>query len=170
VLRLFSLYATLFFVFCPRFPSPSSEEALDFAQGDIEKDKVKGHFRIGLLFILMALAVSCARLFPERVPSVKAPSGIRQVSFEIIARDYACHPSVIAVDREGRSVLITLTFKSQGKRHVILIPAGGVRKHLEPGEKLTVEFVADRSGIYKFGCTRFPFLTPFSKKGKLAIK
>lgn len=150
--------------------SPSPEEALGFARGAIEKEKVKGHSLVGLLFILMALAVSCASLFPERVPSVKAPSGIRHVSFEVIARDYACHPSVIAVDREWRSVLITLTFKSVGKRHVILIPAGGVRKYLEPGEKFTVEFVADRSGIYKFGCARFPLLTPLSKNGKLAIK
>jgi len=137
---------------------------------DGRRIRVKGHFLIGLLAVLMALAVSCARLFPERVPSVKAPSGIRQVSFEIIARNYACYPSVIAVDREGRSVLITLTFKSVGKRYVIVIPAGGVRKYLEPGEKLTVEFIADRSGIHKFGCTRFPLLTPLSKRGKLAIK
>lgn len=128
---------------------------------------VKSRLLTGLLVLSL---LACTRLFPDRAPPAKAPSGVKRVSFEVVARDDACSPSVIAVDREGRSVLIALTFRSEGKRHVISIPDWGVRKYLNLGEEATVEFLAERSGIYEFGCGSSPLLTPFSWKGKIAIK
>ncbi|MFN3477193.1 MAG: cupredoxin domain-containing protein [Candidatus Methylomirabilales bacterium] len=124
-----------------------------------------------LLAGLLVLGLfACTRLFPDKAPLAKAPSDVKRVSFEIVARDDACSPSVIAVDRERRSILIALTFRSEGKKHVIAIPDWGVRKYLDPGQEATVEFLAERSGIYEFGCGSFPFLTPFSWKGKIAVK
>lgn len=120
--------------------------------------------------LLVLSLFACTRLFPDKAPLAKAPSGVKRVGFEIVAKDDACSPSVIAIDREGRSVLVVLTFRSEGKRHVIAIPDWGVRKYLDPGGEATVEFLAERSGIYEFGCGSFPLLTPFSWKGKIAVK
>ncbi|MBF8261345.1 MAG: hypothetical protein HW376_874 [candidate division NC10 bacterium] len=92
------------------------------------------------------------------------------LSFTMIARNYRCEPSVMAVDREGRSALVTLTIRSDGVRHVFSIPDLGIRRYLEPGQEATIEFLAERSGVFDFGCTRFPVITPLDHKGKLAIR
>jgi nitrous oxide reductase len=88
----------------------------------------------------------------------------------MIARDYRCDPSVLVVDREGRSALIRVTIRSEGARHVFSIPDLEVRRYIEPDQEITVEFLAERSGVFEFGCTRFPLITPLNHKGKLAIR
>jgi plastocyanin domain-containing protein len=88
----------------------------------------------------------------------------------MIARNHRCEPSVIAVDREGRSALVTVTIRSDGAGHVFSIPDLEVRRYLESGQETTVEFLAERSGVFEFGCTRFPWISPLDHKGKLAIK
>jgi hypothetical protein len=35
---------------------------------------------------------------------------------------------------------------------------------------VAIPLLAERSGIYKYGCTSFPWLGPFTTTGKLAIK
>ncbi len=76
----------------------------------------------------------------------------------------------MAVDREGRSALVKVTVRSEGARHVFTIPDFEIRRYLEPGQETTVEFLAERSGIFSFGCTRWPVMTPLDHKGKLAIR
>lgn len=112
----------------------------------------------------------CTVLFPETSPPAGAPAEAKRLSFTMVARDYRCEPSVIAVDREGRSVLVRVTIRSDGRRHVFSIPDLEVRRYLEPGQETSVEFLAERSGVFDFGCTRFPLVTPLDHKGKLAIK
>ena len=112
----------------------------------------------------------CANLFPEIFPPTGAPPDVKKLSFSMVARNYRCEPSVLAVDREGRSALVKLTVRSEGARHIFSIPDFEIRRFLEPGKETTVEFLAERSGIFSFGCTRFPLITPLDQKGKLAIK
>jgi hypothetical protein len=128
--------------------------------------------RPGVWFgLLLAIAIAgCAGLFPETFPPTGAPASAKRLSFTMIARNYRCEPSVMAVDREGRSALVTLTVRSDGVRHVFSIPDLGIRRYLEPGQEATVEFLAERSGVFDFGCTRFPVITPLDHKGKLAIR
>lgn len=122
-------------------------------------------------WLLLANAITgCASLFPETFPPTGAPASAKRLSFTMIARNYRCEPSVMAVDREGRSALVTLTVRSDGVRHVFSIPDLGIRRYLEPGQEATVEFLAERSGVFDFGCTRFPVITPLDHKGKLAIR
>lgn len=122
-------------------------------------------------WLLLANAITgCAGLFPETFPPTGAPASAKRLSFTMIARNYRCEPSVMAVDREGRSALVTLTVRSDGVRHVFSIPDLGIRRYLEPGQEATVEFLAERSGVFDFGCTRFPVITPLDHKGKLAIR
>ncbi len=118
----------------------------------------------------LLLATGCASLFPETSPPAGAPSEAKRLSFTMVARNYRCEPSVIAVDREGRSVLVKVTIRSEGVRHIFSIPDLGIRRYLQPGQEATVEFLAERSGVFDFGCTRFPLITPLDHKGKLAIK
>lgn len=112
----------------------------------------------------------CATVFPEISPPAGIPAEAKRLSFTMTARNYRCEPSVIAVDREGRSALVTVAIRSDGARHVFSIPDLEVRRYLEPGQEATVEFLAERSGVFAFGCTRFPWISPLDHKGKLAIK
>ncbi len=123
----------------------------------------------GLVLILIGLT-SCTTLFPERNPPARAPEGIRRVSFFVIAWNDQCYPSVIPVDRDGRSVLVSLTFRSDGKNHVISIPAFGIRRYVKRDEEVTVEFLAERSGIFSFDCGPLPFPSPLGGNGRIAIK
>lgn len=122
-----------------------------------------------LLSLLFSLA-SCTMLFPERNPPARAPEGIRRVSFSVIAWNDQCYPSVIPVDRDGRSVLVSLTFRADGKDHVISIPAFGIRRYVKKDEEVAVEFLAERSGIFSFDCGPLPFPSPLGGNGKIAIK
>ncbi len=139
-----------------------------------EKPEIKKIMRGGhwvRLWLLPILAITgCAGLFPDTSPPAGAPSEAKRLSFTIVARNYRCEPSVIAVDREGKSALVKMTIRSEGARHVFSIPDLGIRRYLQPGQEVTVEFLAERSGVFDFGCTRFPLITPFDHKGKLAIK
>ena len=116
------------------------------------------------------VATGCAGLFPETSPPAGAPPEAKRLAFTMVARNYRCEPSVIAVDREGRSVMVKVTIRSEGARHIFSIPDLEIRRYLEPGQETTVEFLAERSGVFDFGCVRFPFITPLDHKGKLAIK
>ncbi len=120
--------------------------------------------------IIAITMMGCGGLFPEASPPTGAPAEVKRVSFTLIARNFRCEPSVIAVDREGRSALVKVTVRSEGTRHVFTIPDFGIRRYLQPGQEATVEFLAERSGVFSFGCTRFPVMTPLDHKGKLAIK
>lgn len=127
-------------------------------------------YRSRLLALPVAALTGCAGLLPDTAPPAGIPAEAKRLSFTMVARDYRCEPSVIAVDREGRSVLVKVTIRSDGARHVFSIPDLEIRRYIEPGQETTVEFLAERSGIFVFGCTRFPVITPLDHKGKLAIK
>ena len=109
-------------------------------------------------------------LFPEISPPAGVPAEAKRFSFTMIARNHRCEPSIIAVDRAGRSALVTVTIRSEGARHVFSIPDLEIRRYLEPDQETTIEFLAERSGVFEFGCTRFPWISPLDHKGKLAIK
>ena len=139
--------------------------------GRLEITKIvrPGH-RVWLCLPLVIAMMGCASLFPETSPPTGAPADVTRLSFAIVARNFRCEPSVMAVDRGNRSALVKVTIRSEGARHVFSIPDFGIRRYLEPGQEATVEFLAERSGIFSFGCTRYPLITPLDHKGKLAIK
>jgi hypothetical protein len=116
------------------------------------------------------LVTGCGSLFADRTPPATASADVRRVTFEIVARDNQCEPLVLAVDRQGRGLLITFRVTSVEKDHVFLIPDLGVRKTIPAGTEVTIPVLADRSGIYPFGCTGLPWLGLTDAKGKLAIK
>ena len=118
----------------------------------------------------LLLAGGCGWLFPDHTYSVLRPADARQVTVEVVARDNRCEPAVLAVDREGRAVLITFQVTSVGKEHVFLIPDLAMRRRIPADSRADVEMLADRSGIYEYACNSQPFIGPFVTTGKLAIK
>ncbi len=121
----------------------------------------------------VALAAGCGSLFADRMPAASAPPDVNQVTFEIVARDSRCEPSVLAADRQGRSLLIIFQVASVGKQHIFLIPDLDVRMTIPAGSQVSIPVLAERSGIYPYGClgvTWMGRLGPLDARGKLAIK
>jgi Cupredoxin-like domain len=123
-----------------------------------------------LLVALLVLAAGCRPFFPDRLPKASAPPNVRRTTFEVVARDNQCEPSVLAADRDGRGLLLTFRVTSVGKQHVFLIPDLNVRQTIPAGTEVSIPVLADRSGIYQYGCTGLPWLGFSDAKGKLAIK
>jgi cupredoxin-like protein len=123
----------------------------------------------GVLMLVLWLAVGCG-LLAENAPKVTAPEDVKRITFEIVARNNRCEPTVLAADREGRSLLINFKVNSVGKQHWFIIPELHVRKTVPAGTEVTIPVVAEWSGIFEYGCTGLRWLGPSDSKGKLAIK
>ena len=126
-----------------------------------------------LPFILLSLLlpiVGCGRLFGDRVPEQLIPAEAKKVGFELVAQDNRCEPAVLAADRGGRALVITLQVTSVGKEHVFLIPDLNIRQTVAPQATVSILLVAARSGVFEYACTNFPWIGPFTTTGKLAIK
>jgi hypothetical protein len=116
------------------------------------------------------LAAGCGRLLGDKTPTATAPADVKRVTFEIVARENQCEPSVLAADRGGRALLIVFRVTSVGKRHTFLVPDLDIRKTVQAGAEATIPVLADRSGIYPYACTGLPWIGPLDSKGKLAIR
>ncbi len=131
---------------------------------------------VGLAGLAMLLAAACQTkvfpLFPDGAPSLRAGEGLQEAKFRIVAKDYTCEPKVIALDRDGRAMKVSFTVTSVGREHIFSIPDLNIRRTIPAGQESTIEFVADRSGIFEYGCSRFPslWMNPLESRGKLAIK
>ena len=126
-------------------------------------------FKAAMLVGAILLAAGCGLLADKALPG-STPAHLKQVAFEIVAKDNRCQPSILAADREGRSILITFHVTSVGKSHRFLIPDLDVRTTIPAGMAVAIPVVADRGGVYGYACTSSPWITPLTAKGKLAIK
>ena len=128
--------------------------------------------RVRVVVVLCAILLTggCGWLFSDHAPEAFRPADVKQLTIEVVAQDNRCEPAVIAVDREGRAVLVTFQVISVAKEHVFLIPNLSVRRRVPADSRLDIQVLADRSGIYEYGCNSQPWLGPFATTGKLAIK
>ncbi len=115
-------------------------------------------------------AGGCGWLFPDHMFPVFRPADAKQVTVEVVARSNRCEPMILAVDREGRALLVTFQVTTVGKEHVFLIPDLGVRRRIPADSRAEIALLADRSGIFEYACNSQPFIGPFVATGKLAIK
>lgn len=112
----------------------------------------------------------CGWLFRDRMPDSVSPAEVKRVTVNVVARDNRCEPSVLAVDRDGRAVMLMFQVASVGKEHIFLIPKLSVRRKVPADSTLEIPLLADRSGIYEYACNSQPWIGPFATTGKLAIK
>lgn len=125
--------------------------------------------RVGCVGIaICVLAAGCARLLPERAPAPQVPADAKQFRFDLVARNDRFEPEVIAVDREGRAVLVTLKVRAEGRACTFTIWDLGIRRYLQANQEAEVAVTAERSGVYEFGCSALGAL--YGIKGRLAIK
>jgi hypothetical protein len=128
--------------------------------------------RNGVVVILAAglLVPGCSGMFADRMPDTVNPAEARRVTIEVLARDNRCEPAVVAVDRQGRAVMIMFQVSSVGKEHLFLIPDLSVRRRVPADSRLEIQILADRSGVHEYACTSQPWIGPFATTGTLAIK
>jgi len=128
--------------------------------------------RTRALVVLSAVLLTggCGWLFSDHEPPVFRPADAKQLTIEVVARGNRCEPEVMAVDREGRAVLVTFQVMSVGKEHVFLIPDLSLRRRVPADSRIDIQVLADRSGIYEYACNSQPWIGPFVTTGKLAIK
>ncbi len=123
--------------------------------------------------LMLAAAFSaggCGWLFADRMPDSVSPAEVTRVTVDVVARNNRCEPSVLAVDRGGRAVMVMFQVTSVGKEHVFLIPDLSVRRTVPADSQVVIPLLADRSGIYVYACNSQPWIGPFAATGKLAIK
>ncbi len=125
--------------------------------------------KLGTLAGVVLLMAACG-ILADKPLSGSMPAQLKHITFEIVAQGNRCQPSVLAADREGRSILITFQVSSVGKSHRFLIPDLNVRTTIPAGTQMAIPVVADRGGIFDYACTSSPWITPLTAKGKLAIK
>jgi hypothetical protein len=122
------------------------------------------------LAYLVLLVTACSRFFGDQLPDALSPAEAKRVTVDVVARNNQCEPSVLAVDREGRAVMITFRVSSLGKEHFFLIPDLSVRQPVPADSQIDIQLLADRSGIYQYACNSQRWIGPFATTGKLAIR
>jgi heme/copper-type cytochrome/quinol oxidase subunit 2 len=110
------------------------------------------------LVLLLPFAVLGALIVLVPLPFGDRPT-TREVT--VVARQFAFEPSVLRVNRGDR---VRLVVQAADVVHGLWIDGYGREVRVEPGVSQRVEFVADRSGKFRYRCsvtcgTLHPFMT-----------
>ncbi len=95
-----------------------------------------------LPFLVLALLVA---LVP--VPVLAEPT-TRYIT--VTARQFAYDPPVLRVNRGDR---IIITLQAADVMHGFYLDGYGIDEQVEPGQTRQIEFVADRTGKYRYRCS-----------------
>lgn len=105
--------------------------------------------------ILALLLVSCT----QKISSEK--------EFAVIAKQFEFVPGEIVVDRGDH---VTIRIKSVDVTHGFAIPEYDINEMLNPGEGITVSFIADKPGNFTFFCSVPCGSGHNSMQGRLVVK
>lgn len=100
------------------------------------------------LFFLLAVLFLLGGCATVDEPAEKLTGTVKE--FSITAHNWNFTPSVIRVS-EGDTVVIHA--KTIEGIHGFMIPDFDINKRLDPGEEVTIQFVADKKGIFPFACS-----------------
>ena len=87
-------------------------------------------------------------------------------TFDMVAKQWDFVPSTITVNKGDT---VKMIINSIDVKHGIAIPEFGVNSDLNPGEITTIEFVADKSGSFRFFCSVFCGSGHGSMEGTLIV-
>src|SRR3989344_8766767 len=87
--------------------------------------------------------------------------------FKMIAKQFTFSPEIIEVNK-GDAVRIIAT--SVDIPHGISIPEYGINERLNPGEPVTIEFVADKEGAFTAFCSVFCGSGHGNMKGQIIVR
>lgn len=132
---------------------------------------MKNQLIIGMLLLLL-LTAGCTSSNPQSTNTENngANTGTttgETKSFTMTASQFEFSPSTITVN-QGDTVVLTIT--SSDVTHGFSLPEFGVSENLEPGQTVSVQFVADKKGTFTFSCSVFCGSGHSSMKGTLKVQ
>jgi heme/copper-type cytochrome/quinol oxidase subunit 2 len=131
------------------------------------KNKIPYIIILGIILILaIAYGVKSYMAGSAGGNVVIEPTGETK-SFVITAKKFSFTPDQITVNR-GDNVKLSLT--SADVVHGFKLDGYGINKTLNPGETVTVEFIADKPGTFEFRCSIPCGEGHIVMKGTLAVK
>ncbi len=86
--------------------------------------------------------------------------------FDIIAKQWEFNPETIEVNKGDK---VILNIESVDVAHGISIPDFKINERLNPGEKVSIEFIADKTGEFNFFCNVYCGEDHGSMVGKLVV-
>ena len=108
-----------------------------------------------------ATVVATAEATPEptETPATPTPTDVTTAPVREIAlvgttnggTKWEWQPSEITA-KKGELVRLKISVPAGDKKHGIGLPDFGVSQEIEPGQEVTVEFVADKAGSFAFSC------------------
>ncbi len=119
-----------------------------------------------LVFCLIAIAACTQQNNSE--PIKEKPLQTGQVKeFKMTAKQFAFEPEIIEVNKGDK---VRLIVASVDVPHGIAIPEYGINERLNPGEPVTIEFIADKEGTFTAFCSVFCGSSHSNMKGKIIVK
>ena len=101
-------------------------------------------------------------------PNQNIPNGSAELKeFKMTAKQFSFSPETMEVNKGDR---VKLTVTSVDVPHGISIPEYGINERLNPGEPVTIEFVADKEGTFTAFCSVFCGSGHNRMKGKIIVK
>ena len=100
-----------------------------------------------LVCIVVLLLSGCGTKEPASVPTVQT-GAVKE--FTLTAQNWEFSPSTIRVNQGDTVVIHARTIEGI---HSLLFPDFNINKRLDPGEEVTIQFVADKKGTFSFACS-----------------
>lgn len=97
--------------------------------------------------VAFAILAGCSQEKANAVSSVQLTGETRE--FTIIAKQWDFTPGEIKVSKGDK---VRLTLKTVDVTHGFALPEFGIFERMDPGNVVTVEFVADKEGEFSFFC------------------
>ena len=116
---------------------------------------------ISIGFVLL-LINACAGEKPN--PAVLPDSPLKE--FKITAKQFAFEPETIEL-KKGDSVRLIIT--STDVPHGFSVPEYGINERLNPGQPVSIEFIADKEGTFTSFCSVFCGSGHGKMKGKIIV-
>lgn len=118
---------------------------------------------MALLLVVIAMALPFALLSMDNVFSSKNSVVIKAY----IAEAGGFKPNLIVVEKGQK---VRLVVESMDVVHGFAIPSLGINRLVNVGEKEVIEFVAERRGVYIFGCSIRCSPYHFFMRGAIVVK
>ena len=113
-----------------------------------------------LILLVAVLLAGCSTKEPT-----PASTGVVK-EFTLTAKNWEFSPSTIRVNQGDTVVIHARTIEGI---HGLMFPDFNINKRLDPGEEVTITFVADKKGTFSFACSVYCGHGHTTMKGTLII-
>ena len=118
-----------------------------------------------MFLIISALLISACTQRNQNDGNTSIQGYVKE--FKMTAKQFAFEPEIIEVNKGD---MVRLIVTSIDVPHGISIPEYGINERLNPGEPVTIEFIADKEGTFTAFCSVFCGSGHSNMKGKIIVK